>query len=65
MKFADILNTEHQDELIERAGIMEFSGNIPRKFAEENAAKLLSRKYDLYEQGDWFGKSYEKIEEGW
>ena len=44
---------------------MEFSGNIPRKYAEEKAAKMLSKKYDLYEQGDWFRDSYKKIEGVW
>ena len=57
MKFQEILTTEHYEELQERAGIMEYDGNIPRKYAEEKAAELLSNKYTLYNQPDWFGKS--------
>ena len=45
---------EHREEYEERAGIMEFSGNIPRRIAEEEALKLIRGKYDLYEQGEMF-----------
>ncbi len=45
---------EYKEEIIERCGIKEFSGNIPRKFAEEQTVKLLKKKYDLYKQVEMF-----------
>ena len=55
-------NPEHEEEVIERCAIMEYSGNIPRRFAEEKAIKLIREKYGLYKQVDWFNNTSQQWE---
>lgn len=42
--------TDVRDDFEERAGIMEFDGNLPRRHAEWEAYKLIKGKLALYEQ---------------
>ena len=37
----------HTEEAEERAAIMQYDGGMPKRIAEEEAARWLIRKYDL------------------
>ena len=38
---------DHAEEATERAAIMQFDGGMPKDYAENQAVKLLIKKYDL------------------
>jgi hypothetical protein len=45
---------QHKEEAEERAAIMQFDGGMPKSYAEEQAVKLIRKKYDLTIGGNLF-----------